>query len=145
MTDILFPFARVVSKRESGVLNSHHLIVDIFEDYRERENAEGLIRFYKKIRGWILSVQILYKQKRTPERVPISRFLTWLRQSTHTVPDTTIQHPTRPYLAGHCHKEVLGYLGSKPSTVSHYTYRDNNVKKLLTGGVPVVTSSLYSH
>ena len=90
----------------------------------------------------MLSVQILYKQKRTPERVPISRFLTWLRQSTHTVPDTTIQHPTRPYIAGHCHKDVLGYFGSKPSTVSYYTYRDNNVKKLLTGGVPMVTMRL---
>lgn len=30
--DILFPFARVVSKRESGVLNSYRFLVDIFED-----------------------------------------------------------------------------------------------------------------
>lgn len=32
VNDILFPFARVVSKRESGVLNSYRFLVDIFED-----------------------------------------------------------------------------------------------------------------
>lgn len=130
--------------RECTVPSRHRPVTDIFEDFQKGGLKKGLVIFYKKFRGWILSVQILYKQKRTPERVPISRFLTWLRQSTHTVPDTTIQHPTRPYLAGHCHKEVLGYFGSKPSTVSHYTYRDNNFKKLLTGGVPMVTVSLSS-
>ena len=41
MTDILFPFARVVSKHESGVLNSHQLIVDIFEDYRDKGKCRG--------------------------------------------------------------------------------------------------------
>lgn len=35
LIDILFPFARVVSKRESGVLNSHRPVTDIFEDFQE--------------------------------------------------------------------------------------------------------------
>ena len=48
MTDILFPFARVVSKRESGVLNTHQLIADIFEDYREGEMNRGYYDFIKK-------------------------------------------------------------------------------------------------
>lgn len=32
VNDILFPFAKGVLYRESGVLNSHQLSVDIFED-----------------------------------------------------------------------------------------------------------------
>lgn len=35
LIDILFPFARVVSKRESGVLNSYRFLADIFEDSQE--------------------------------------------------------------------------------------------------------------
>lgn len=147
MTDILFPFAKGGLYRESGLLNGYRPVADIFEDCRERELEEGLIDFIK-IRSWILAVQILYKQKRTPVKESSSgRFLMWLLPSTHTAPNLTPPNRTLHDLTSPdtAIESVLGCFGSKPSTVSHYTYRDSNVKKLLTGGVPMVTYSLSSH
>ena len=146
--DILFPFAKGVLYRESGVLNSHQLSVDILKIIGEGECRGATMTFIKIFRLWKVTVQILYKQKRTPVKEPSSgRFFMWLLPSTHTAPNLTPPNRTLHDLTSPdtAIESVLGCFGSKPSTVSHYTYLDSNVKKLLTGGVPMVTYPLSFH
>ncbi|EHK7413999.1 hypothetical protein IDZ27_001907 [Escherichia coli] len=71
--DILTAFAKGVLYRESGVLNSHQLSVDIFKIIGEGEFEEGAMIFIKIFRGQITTVQILYNPIK-PHRKLCSEF-----------------------------------------------------------------------